>query len=59
VVRLALEAPGLDVRDFIKRRVKKIMGFLGGAQNEKYGPGGARVRNDRNIKRSIKKMLGF
>ena len=38
---LALEAPRLELRGFVKRSVNKIRGFGGGAQFEKSSPGGA------------------
>ena len=43
---LALEAPGLGMRHFVKRSIEKMIGFWRGAQNEKSGPGGAGARND-------------
>jgi len=43
---LALEVPGLEFRDVIKRSIKKIVGSCGGC-DEKSGPGGIRARNER------------
>ena len=55
---LALEIPGLEMIEFIKRSIKEMVGFWGGAQNEKSGPEGAREMID-FIQRSIKEMLGL
>ena len=42
----ALEAPELEMIDFIERSIKEIIGFCGGAQNEKSGPGDSRTRSE-------------
>jgi len=48
----ALETPGLEMIDFIKRSIKEMVGLRGSAQNEKreIRPGDARPRNDRVYK---------
>jgi len=46
----ALETPGLEMIDFIKRSIKEMVGLQGSAQNEISGPGDARAGNDRVYK---------
>ena len=45
-MNLALEPPGLGMSCFVKRSIKKMMGFRRGAQIQESGPGAARARNE-------------
>ena len=44
---LALEAPRLEMIDFVKRSIKQMYGFWGDAENEKSGPRGVSARSER------------
>ena len=47
---MVLEAPRLEIVNFIKEYNKKLTGFWRGAQNMKCGPGDAKAGNIRFIK---------
>ena len=47
---MVLEAPRLEIVNFIKEFNWKLIGFWRGAQNTEYGPGDAEARNIEFIK---------
>ena len=56
---LALDAPRLEIIQFIKRSNKEMTGFRGVAQIGKSSPGGTRLEISKFLQRSKKEMTGF
>jgi len=55
----ALETPGLEMIDFIKRSIEEMVGLRGSPQMRDPAPETPGLEMIEFIKRSIKEMVGF
>ena len=51
---LALEPPRLEIMNSIRKPIRKMVGFLGGAQIRESGPGAAQAGNHQFHKETYK-----